>query len=279
MWGVEDLDLGLKAWLLGHPIVQDPECFIGHRFQTEFHYAVPLEHVVANALRMARKNFGDDTWSDWVQRYRRRKPEWPWDTAWRIFEEGQESLKREREYLCAHRVHDEFWYAAEFEVGWPLGLLAGSAEPATFTDPQASSCNAGTHESSVGPRVNANGCDHRRGLLIEHQRHPRNRAILADARISASTRTSDGAALTLFVKLTRTGRGLVEVERVTFQSDRDDPVLPYASLLTQRVAGRPLNHVRSVQAKDLLEAFGASAENSLTAQTVVDAWQKCLSQI
>jgi RHS repeat-associated protein len=60
MWGVEDLDLGLRAWLSGHPIVQDPEAYIGHRFQTEFSYSVPLEHVVANALRMARKNFDDE---------------------------------------------------------------------------------------------------------------------------------------------------------------------------------------------------------------------------
>ena len=32
-WGVEDLDFGLKCWLMGHPILHDPEPVIGHRFQ------------------------------------------------------------------------------------------------------------------------------------------------------------------------------------------------------------------------------------------------------
>ncbi len=44
-WGVEDLDFGLKCWLMGHRILHDPEATIGHRFQSAFHnYAVPFEH-------------------------------------------------------------------------------------------------------------------------------------------------------------------------------------------------------------------------------------------
>jgi len=35
-WGCEDIDLGLKAWLLGHPVLLDPQAVAGHRFQSSF---------------------------------------------------------------------------------------------------------------------------------------------------------------------------------------------------------------------------------------------------
>jgi GT2 family glycosyltransferase len=279
MWGVEDLDLGLRAWLSGHPIVQDPEAYIGHRFQTEFSYSVPLEHVVANALRMARKNFDDETWRDWLERYRQRRPEWPWDAAWSIFEEGGTSLERARDYLWSRRVHDEYWYAAEFDVGWPLGLLARQPRPDTRSDNTiGSNGRTGNHGSNSANEANTNGCDHRRGLWIEHLRRPRNYGAAADAPISVSTRTADGATLTLFLKLMRTGR-VVEVDLVTFETEWGDPALPYASLLTQRATGRALSDVRTIRAEQLAGAFGTGDDDVQIAKPVVEAWQKCLALI
>jgi len=44
---------------------------IGHRFRARFDtYDAPLEHVVANALRMARKHFDEPTWDAWLARFR-----------------------------------------------------------------------------------------------------------------------------------------------------------------------------------------------------------------
>jgi len=49
LWGVEDLDFGLKCWLMGSRILHDPQAVIGHRFRTAFdNFSAPLEHVVAN---------------------------------------------------------------------------------------------------------------------------------------------------------------------------------------------------------------------------------------
>lgn len=65
MWGVEDLDFGLKCWLMGHRILHDPEAVVGHRFRKTFdNYAVPLEQLVVNQLRMARKQFTQGVWSE-----------------------------------------------------------------------------------------------------------------------------------------------------------------------------------------------------------------------
>lgn len=66
-WGLEDLDLGLKCWLAGYRILHDPSAVIGHRFRSSFdNYHVPPEHIIANQLRMARKNFTESTWNVWV---------------------------------------------------------------------------------------------------------------------------------------------------------------------------------------------------------------------
>ena len=126
-WGAEDLDLGLKSWLMGHPVLHDPEAVVGHRFQSKFeNFHVPVEQLVANQLRLARKNLTDSVWSEWVDRCRGRypgklddHPEGLWARAWKLFAELRASVENERSYLFARRVHDEFWYASRFGLPWP----------------------------------------------------------------------------------------------------------------------------------------------------------------
>ena len=137
-WGVEDLDLGLKAWLFGNPVLVEPAASIGHRFQTRFaNYEVFYPAFVANQLRMARKNFTDSIWSRWVEMARVRYaegtddvPEGIWTRAWTLFEHDRASVEEERSYLLGKRVHDEFWYARKFGLKWPaMGGEEGIANP------------------------------------------------------------------------------------------------------------------------------------------------------
>jgi len=144
-WGVEDLDLSLRCWLMGHPILHDPEAVVGHRFRAGFdNYAVPPEDFVANQLRMARKNFTHGTWSDWVDRCRLRHsgrladyPEGLWARVWHLFEEGRLGVEQERSYLMARRSRDEFWYAGRFGLTWPR-LHSSATTPGTGPGPAAS---------------------------------------------------------------------------------------------------------------------------------------------
>jgi GT2 family glycosyltransferase len=136
-WGVEDLDFGLKCWLMGHRILHDPEAVIGHRFQSAFeNYTVPMEHVVVNQLRMARKNFTQSVWAEWIDRCRQRNsrrlpdhPEGLWARVWQLFEQDRESAEQERSYLFARRSRDEFWYARRFGLGWPQLQTRPEARP------------------------------------------------------------------------------------------------------------------------------------------------------
>jgi GT2 family glycosyltransferase len=121
VYGAEDTDFGVKAWLMGHPVLHDPEPVIGHRFRQDFdNYVVPSEHILCNQLRMARKAFSDPVWFDWLARFSSWQPADLWERGWRQYLAGHESVERERAYLMANRVHDEFWYARTFGQSWPL---------------------------------------------------------------------------------------------------------------------------------------------------------------
>jgi glycosyltransferase involved in cell wall biosynthesis len=139
-WGVEDLDFGLKCWLMGCRILHDPEVVVGHRFRSTFdNYEVPLEYPLMNQLRMARKNFSESVWADWLERSRQRNqgglqghPEGLWARAWHLFESRRASAEQERAHLHARRTRDEFWYAQRFGQSWPRLQTAAAGEGLRF---------------------------------------------------------------------------------------------------------------------------------------------------
>jgi glycosyltransferase involved in cell wall biosynthesis len=128
-WGSEDIDFGLKTWLLGHQVLSDHEAVIGHRFRSRpAPYSIPDEHIIFNSLRMARKNFGDRAWDDWFRRAAASPRFTEWEKAVALFEANRESVERQRDELLARRPRDEYWYAHTFGMAWPL-TLPGSPYP------------------------------------------------------------------------------------------------------------------------------------------------------
>jgi hypothetical protein len=115
-WGVEDVDFGLKCWLMGYSIVHDPLPLIGHRFRTAFPYAVPVEHIVANKLRMAFKCFDGPTFERWLVTFRSHSEPAHFAKAWDQFALRRASAERERDYLAASRERDIRWYVEQFSV-------------------------------------------------------------------------------------------------------------------------------------------------------------------
>ncbi|MEQ8787464.1 MAG: DUF1080 domain-containing protein, partial [Pirellulaceae bacterium] len=79
-----------------------------------------------NKLRMARKNFSESVFDEWVERCRAahggelaEHPEGVWACAWKLFEANRESVEQERAALISRRQRDEFWYADRFGLSWP----------------------------------------------------------------------------------------------------------------------------------------------------------------
>lgn len=281
-WGVEDLDFGLKAWLMGHPILHDPGAAVGHRFRAGFdNYGVPMEHVVANRLRMARKNLAEPAWEDWVRRARGREPVGLWEPAWAAFEARRSSAEREREYLLSRRVHDEFWYAERFGLDWPPAALSGRFSPRVMTGPPAAAvppprgAEPAAHAAPGGGPAGG-WDDDPRELFLEHYRHPRNRQALADPDATGAAHAPGGAVLTLYLKLGRAAGGSARIERAAFESRRCGVAVAYASLLTELVTGRTVEQAREVTPSALVGHFGERAGAYEPAALAVAALHRAL---
>ncbi|MEI8379568.1 MAG: glycosyltransferase [Planctomycetota bacterium] len=171
-WGVEDLDFSLKCWLMGYPIMHDPDPVIGHRFQKSFdNYSVPPEELLANRLRMARKNFTHATWEAWVADCRSKNsqsledhPEGLWTRAWQIFESRRDSVEQERAYLMSRRVRDEIWYASRFGLEWPqleqtgTSTLVRASSATVAPSPSPSPPPSPDRRSGPCSPMNSSGC-------------------------------------------------------------------------------------------------------------------------
>lgn len=119
-WGVEDLDFGLKSWLMGHPILHDPEAVIGHRFQERFTtYKATQERVDGNRLRMLRKSVSEDDWREWREEFRQSNLTGTWEMAWRYFSQHRGSVEVERQFLRHYGAMSAREYSQRFSLGWP----------------------------------------------------------------------------------------------------------------------------------------------------------------
>jgi GT2 family glycosyltransferase len=119
-WGVEDVDMGLKAWLLGYAVLHDPRPVIGHRFVSDSdNFTIQADSVTANEIRTARKNFTDSVWRDWKRRAQRRHSKKAWAAAWDLYKSRSDTAEEERDYLLSRRIHHERWYAKRFGLRWP----------------------------------------------------------------------------------------------------------------------------------------------------------------
>jgi hypothetical protein len=120
MWGVEDVDFGVKGWLMGHPVLHDPAPVVGHRFQTTFTYKAPLAHFIANQLRMAYKVLPPQLWREWLEEFRGRQKPDAWHRGWDIFTIHRGTAEVERVYLYQYQEMDIISYARRFGLSWPL---------------------------------------------------------------------------------------------------------------------------------------------------------------
>lgn len=197
-WGIEDLDLGLKCWQLGHRILHDPNVIVGHRFQSEFcAYEVPVEHVLVNKMRMARKNFTQAVWAQWMAACREENsgplaghPEGLWAHAWQLLQADGPGLEQERSYLHARRTRDEFWYAERFGLAWPrlagagteFAAAAAGASPSPSQQPSPSPRPAPTVEIQVNNTAAATD-----DLVLLRSQHPARRpAVSCQIRLTSN---------------------------------------------------------------------------------------------
>jgi GT2 family glycosyltransferase len=120
MWGIEDVDFGVRSWLLGYPVLHEPRAVIGHRFQSSFaSYTAPPKNLIANKLRMAYKILPPQLWAVWLPAFRGRQRADVWHDAWDIFTLHRGTAEVERVHLAQRQKCDVVSYARRFGLKWP----------------------------------------------------------------------------------------------------------------------------------------------------------------
>ena len=121
MWGFEDIEISLRAWLLGYRVVGAPSATVVHQFREQRDFEVPDIGVLFNYLRLVHLHFAP--WR--VEQAIAALGSYPsLDRAlWRLAASDVLELRAELE---AVRVRDDDWFFASFMPHLAQGAAATS---------------------------------------------------------------------------------------------------------------------------------------------------------
>ena len=110
-WGYEDVEISLRAWLLGYRILADPRITVAHLFRESRDFEVADMHVVYNFLRLIYMHFSAERINRAIQAVS------PNDHLIKAQEAVEKSdIFELRSEMEAVRVHTDDWF---FEVFMP----------------------------------------------------------------------------------------------------------------------------------------------------------------
>ena len=170
-------------------------------------------------------------------------------------------MEREREYLLANRVHDEFWFAEHFHLSWPVRPRTPDLSSQTNFQPLAGTSRLPAEASSLPAAATADDkltLDDGFERYLDHYRQPRNREILPQAQAVGSVEWAGGAMLTFYLQLMPDKAGTLLIHRAGFSSQRCGIAVAYASLLSELIRGRPVEQAWRIGPVDLMQHFGSS---------------------
>jgi len=271
--GVAGLDLGLRCWLAGHPVLHDPEAAVGPPTYPGLDAPPPPEALLADRLRVARKVFSEPAWDDWVRRCRARCPQDVWRAGWGAFQGRRATAERARAEFLGRRVRDESWYAARYGLAWPPTTPEFRSSCAAVTRPAAA-------EAPPGPGAGAGRGDPRAAFL-DHSRDPRNRRMLPDADAAGTAEGDAGATLTIYLRMGRGAGGGAppRIDHATFRGWRCGAATAYASLLTGALAGLTPDQARAIRPAELAARLDAGAGAAGAAALAVTALRGALDRL
>lgn len=110
-YGVEDLELSMRSWLLGGPVLVVPRASVAHYFRAATTCRVTWPDVIHNVLRMARLHF-DGTRLERIERHWAGHPDL--GEALRLLQAGD--LHDQRARFDRRRRRSADWYCETFGI-------------------------------------------------------------------------------------------------------------------------------------------------------------------
>lgn len=110
-YGVEDLEISIRSWLLGGPVHVVPMASVAHFFRSSTTCKVGWPDVIYNSLRMAHLHFSGD-------RLEKLEAHWSGHSDYKEAREllGNSDINERRAWLDARRVHSADWYCEKFGI-------------------------------------------------------------------------------------------------------------------------------------------------------------------
>jgi GT2 family glycosyltransferase len=108
-WGYQDIELCLRAWLLGYRVVVNPDIRVAHYFRDKRSFDVPDQGVLYNFLRVIHKHFS----SQRIRRCIRAIDRYP-NLEKTIDQLYESDIFVVRAQMEAARVHDDDWFFRAF---------------------------------------------------------------------------------------------------------------------------------------------------------------------
>lgn len=110
-YGVEDLEISIRSWLLGGPVYVVPKALVAHYFRSKTTCNVTWSDVAYNSLRMAHLHFRGPRFEKMVD-YWRPSPAYPEAEKWL-----QESdIFERRAWMDQRRRYSADWYCEKFGI-------------------------------------------------------------------------------------------------------------------------------------------------------------------
>ncbi len=109
LWGYEDIEICVRAWLLGYRVAGAPAATVAHLFKEQRDFEVPVYGVLVNYLRLVHLHFAP--WR--VEAATRAIGDYP-SLGRALREVRTAELLERRAELEAVRVHDDDWFFETF---------------------------------------------------------------------------------------------------------------------------------------------------------------------
>jgi glycosyltransferase involved in cell wall biosynthesis len=114
LWGEEDSEICIRAWLAGYSVLCDPSVRVGHKFRTDFPYEVEWIDINYNKIRFSFSHFNSERLARHLATISQTN-----DFTKTLLMVLKDNVLNRRMELDSKKIHDDDWFFEKFPMsGW-----------------------------------------------------------------------------------------------------------------------------------------------------------------